>query len=218
MNFRGKRRHMPQLDSTNPPAPWRLKGSAAIQLQLVSTARARDLVPPELGIVCVAPGKTVGGLFIATYGAGSTLEYHELIVIPALVRKGLRVGAWISHIYVDDLQSVVGGRDIWALPKEMASFGQADDGSSIVRQSDRVLCVIHPAQPRAISRLPVLASVLSKRDGKVLWFKGRGKGHVGTSRGQVEIPRTSPFSSLGFGRGRRVVIEDLDMLLDAPFG
>lgn len=75
----------------------------------------------------MAPGWTFGGVYCAHYGAGSTLEYLELIVIPGLVRRGHRLGAWISHIYVDDAQSVAGGRSIWALPKELAEFRDGPD-------------------------------------------------------------------------------------------
>lgn len=199
-----------------PPAPWRLKGSAAIQLQVLSTVRARGLVPPELALVHIAPRKTIGGLFLATYGVGSTLEYHELIVIPALVRRGARIGAWISHIYVDEPPSMEGGRRIWALPKEIAAFDQTDDGSTTIRQGKTTLCVFHPAQTRGVTSMPVLTSVLSKRNGKVIWFRGNGTASLGTARGEVEVPKSSPFSGLDFGRGRRIVLNALDILLHAP--
>jgi hypothetical protein len=68
------------------------------------------------------PGKTVGGIYVARYGAGSTLEYSELIVFSALARMAGRVGGWISHIYVDSEASVAGGQKIWGLPKERARF------------------------------------------------------------------------------------------------
>jgi acetoacetate decarboxylase len=50
------------------------------------------------------------------------LEYSELIVIAGLVRYSGQIGGWVSHIYVDNADSVAGGRNIWGLPKELAEF------------------------------------------------------------------------------------------------
>ncbi len=43
---------------------------------------------PILNIVPVLPGKTLGVLYCACYGPASVLKYHELIIAPALVRRG----------------------------------------------------------------------------------------------------------------------------------
>jgi hypothetical protein len=50
-----------------------------------------------------------------------TLQYDELMVGP-LVRCGARMGLWVSHIWVDSAASLWGGRRIWSLPKELATF------------------------------------------------------------------------------------------------
>lgn len=71
---------------TYPPAPWTLKGFAMQTLQLIDSAQARVFVPPELQIVCVLPGKTLGVMYVASYGPESVLTYNELIVVPALTR------------------------------------------------------------------------------------------------------------------------------------
>src|SRR5688572_23194128 len=127
---------------TYPSAPWTLKGFAVQTLQLVDTARARSFVPPDLDIVSVLPGKTLGVVYLASYGPESVLSYNELIVVPALTRYGKNVGFWISHIYVDHPDSMAGGREIWGLPKELAQFTwqMGEQNHVLVRQGEQVLC------------------------------------------------------------------------------
>ncbi len=67
-----------------PPAPWHLQGYAVQTLQLIDVARVRPLVPSELEIVSLLPGKTLGGIYISSYGLGSVMEYNELQRIPGL--------------------------------------------------------------------------------------------------------------------------------------
>jgi acetoacetate decarboxylase len=119
-----------------------LKGYAIQTLQFVDIEQARSTLPSTLEVVSVFPGKTIGGIYLASYGEGSTLTYNELIVVSAIVRKGFRIGGWISHIYVDNDDSITGGRNIWGLPKEQANFQweRSPSLSVIVQQSDRVLC------------------------------------------------------------------------------
>jgi acetoacetate decarboxylase len=109
-----------------PPPPWHLYGQALQSIHLVDLARAKEFVPIDLEIVSVLPGKTLGSLYLSVYDANSTLEYHELIVVAALVRYQGKIGSWVSHIYVDNLDSVAGGREVWGLPKEMADFTWGD--------------------------------------------------------------------------------------------
>jgi len=74
-----------------PPAPWNLQGYAVGTLQLVDVARVRPLVPSELEIVSLLPGKTLGGIYISSYGLGSVMEYNELIVVSAIANYA---GKW----------------------------------------------------------------------------------------------------------------------------
>ena len=202
-----------------PPAPWRLKGGAVAHWQLLPTQRVRHLVPPGLSLVSVAPGRTLGGLYLASYGAGSTLRYHELIVIAALVRQGGRLGGWISHIYVDDPQSQAGGRNIWGLPKVHAQFDQTSDGGwpTQVRQGSSTLCRVAARGARgAHVRLPVYMPVLTQRCNRTLWFCGHGWAGWRIERSEVDVPYGSPFADLGFDRGWRVALTDLDVRIQAP--
>ncbi|MEB3279252.1 MAG: acetoacetate decarboxylase family protein [Lyngbya sp.] len=93
-----------------PAAPWTLKGYALQTLQWVDVAKVRPLIPPQFNIISPWPNQTLGGLYISTYQSGSILQYNELIVSAGLVSYSGQWGGWISHIYVDDEDSVAGGR------------------------------------------------------------------------------------------------------------
>jgi hypothetical protein len=171
---------------------------------LVPLENARRAVPSSLQVVPVAPGHTMGGLIAVTYSdPDSTLNYSELIACPALVRSGRHVGGWISHIWVDDQQSVNGGRGIWKLPKELAEFqvDRRDDGSQrfAARADGTTLVRIAAARPRLRAPLTSLVPMISASDGGAThWFTlGRSTLRAGPARVSVDIPPESPFADLG---------------------
>lgn len=185
-----------------PPAPWTLVGHAVQTLQLVDTRQARSFVPSELKMVSVLPGRTIGGVYLASYGPGSVLEYNELIVAAALTRHAGRSGFWISHIYVDDADSVAGGREIWGLPKELAQFTweRGEQRQVLVRHEDRLLCVLTYGHERLLWRQRLVMPSLSIRGSDLLFFKGAINARLGVARGRLEVPAESPFVFLGLGR------------------
>ena len=90
-----------------PPAPWHMVG----QLWL-SLFRVRG-VPDR-------PDGLYGAAFVS-YEPGSPLTYSELLVArPVRTGHGRRVS--ISDIWVDSPASMAGGRDLWAIPKELCDF------------------------------------------------------------------------------------------------
>ena len=58
---------------------------------------------------------------MADYGPGSTLEYHEFGLQPALVRFRGVTAAWNSLLLVDSPASVQGGRML-GFDKQLADF------------------------------------------------------------------------------------------------
>lgn len=185
-----------------PPAPWTLKGCALQTAQLVDIAAVRPLVPPELEIISVWPGKTLGGVYLASYGAGSALEYSELIVLAGFVSYSGKWGGWISHIYVDSADSAAGGREIWGLPKELADFTweKGERSRVTVRQGDRLLCRLTYTPPNFSLPLPVKGPFLSALNSDFLLFQGEFESRLGLIGSQLEIPAESPFAMLGLGQ------------------
>ena len=187
-----------------PPAPWTLCGDALQTLQIVDSARARSLVPSELNIIPILPGRALAGIYLASYGPGSMMEYHELTVATAVTHRSGRWGFWISHIYVDSDDSLAGGREIWGLPKELAQFTweKGKPNRVVVRQGDRVLCTLDYGQQRWLWRQRVPFPCFSVLNGKLLFFRGNMDARLGLAGGRLDVPSESPFAGLGLGLAR----------------
>jgi len=185
-----------------PPAPWTLKGHSLQTLGFVDIAKARPLVPAELDIVSVLPGKTLGGVYVAHYGEQSTLVYNELIVVAALTRYGGKVGSWISHIYVDNPDSVAGGREIWGLPKELAQFTweQSNHGGVTVQQGEQPLCTLQSAWTLPLWRQGLAVNSFSALRENLLQFRGQTAAKLAVVGASLEVPADSPLVSLEMTR------------------
>ena len=179
------------------PPPWTLKGYGLQILQIMEIDSVRALIPSEFKIISVGFGKTIGGVYLASYESGSTLEYHELIVSPALVRYGNQSGGWISHIYVDHPDSVAGGREIWGLPKELATFEWENGNTIKVYQGSKLLYSLN-YQPKKWS-LPLSLTLPSFGilDSDILRFQANFKSNLSLINSQFKIPTESPFANLG---------------------
>ena len=202
-----------------PTPPWTLRGHALLGLHLVDVDRVRPLVPPELNIVSVLPGKTLGGVYFSRYEAGSVLQYSELIVAPAVVSYGGRVGSWVTHIYVDSEDSVAGGQEIWGLPKEMAEFTWETGKPSrlTVRQQGQLLCALEYGQPVALWQQPIAAGSFSSQADNLLWFKVQASLRPGWASARLEIPPSSPFASLHLGQPWLMTsAQELRLTVDGP--
>jgi acetoacetate decarboxylase len=184
---------------SHPAAPWNLQGHALQTLHLVSVENARPLIPLELEIISVLPGKTLGGVYLSAYESGSLLQYNELIIVPAFVRFQGKIGAWISHIYVDNEISVAGGREIWGLPKEMANFIWKKDSVSVF-QKERQLCRLNYQKDwfslSSWWKLPLSGDVFGGLESDLLLFTGKFQAKLEVVKGNLEIPSESLFASL----------------------
>ena len=108
-----------------PPEPWRLRGDLHTSVFLVPLADVPVEVPPDWSPVRLGRYGIVGTAWVS-YRAGSVLVYDELMST-LLVRQGWRVLPTITHIWVDSVASRDGGRALWGIPKELASFDFAGD-------------------------------------------------------------------------------------------
>jgi acetoacetate decarboxylase len=203
-----------------PPAPWTLCGRSTQALHLIDVHVARSYVPEALDIVAVLPGKTLGGIYCATYGRGSVLQYDELLVVPALVRFGTRRGFWVSHIYVDDVDSMRGGRETWGLPKQLAQFERTtteDEGTMRVSLDGQPLCSVRFHYGRARWPFVLRMPVLSRRGDEVLWTRSRITGRLHVGRAQVGVPAESPFAGLlAHGPLAAAPMDHLSLTVQAP--
>jgi len=101
------------VDTTYPPAPWHMHGQLWLSLFRV---RRGDHPEREPGIY---------GAALVRYEQPSPLTYCELLVAH-LVATGSTSGpskaVSISDIWVDLPASVAGGRELWAIPKDLCEF------------------------------------------------------------------------------------------------
>ncbi len=203
-----------------PQAPWTLKGYAIQTLQLIDIDKARPFIPKELDIISVWPGKTLGGVYVSSYGLGSVLEYNELIVVAGVVNYSGKIGGWVSHIYVDNSDSVAGGREIWGLPKELAEFNwlKGEESNVTVRQGNQQLCSLTYSQPSfGLPIIPLSGPVLSSLGTDLLLFKGEFESRLGLINSKLVVPAESPFSSLNLGQPwLAVYCDDLRLVAGAP--
>jgi hypothetical protein len=105
--------------SAYPPEPWRLRG----QLHLtVWRADAAALPPLPGGLRPVRWGATalVGTAWV-DYEPGGVLSYRELLAA-VLVHRDRRPLVSITDIWVDSEPSLRGGRELWGIPKDRATF------------------------------------------------------------------------------------------------
>lgn len=97
-----------------PAAPWAMHGS--LWLTVLRLGR------PGAGADGPRPAGIYGAAFVS-YGEGSVLTYSELLLARALRRgEGRGRRFTITDIWVDSPASMVGGRELWAIPKGLCDF------------------------------------------------------------------------------------------------
>jgi hypothetical protein len=109
--------HMPLptgVDTSYPQAPWQMHGQLWLSLFRVHAGDHPDRAPGVYGVALVE------------YQPPSPLTYHELLVAH-LVETGAKPAKAVSitDIWVDSPQSVAGGRELWAIPKDLCDFTAA---------------------------------------------------------------------------------------------
>lgn len=199
-----------------PQPPWTLQGYALTTLQLLDIKKVRPLIPSELNIISVLPGKTVGGVYLSKYNASSALEYSELIIIAGFLTYKGKFGGWVSHIYVDNPDSVAGGREVWGLPKELAQFTWTEN-SVTVSQADNLLCKLDYHRQSLGLPLKLSASAFSCLNSNLAIFPAIVESKFGLVSSKLEIPSNSPFAALNISQPILTIDSDrLNLVVDAP--
>lgn len=169
---------------------------------LVRAAAVRPFVPDGLHIVHVLPGWTLASALLSYYGPTGTMEYHELALAGALVRHGRHVAPFVTHIYVDREDSVVGGRRM-GLPKEMATFawdGRRPGQAALTRADGVPLATIRYGG-RGLDLTMRLRSPSLTTIGREVWaFRSWIRGAWGLTSAAFEVPPASPLAPLGLGK------------------
>lgn len=135
-----------------PPAPWDLHGSLHVSLWTLPPGQVPDLS----GLAAqVDPIRIAGRIVLVTawahYTPPGTLAYRELMQGVAVRRPGgLLPACTVERIWVDDATAAQGGRSLWAIPKEMASFEDVSPHDSAPSQA---MAARVPADGRLLAEL-----------------------------------------------------------------
>ena len=170
---------------SHPAPPWHLNGEFVIVPALV---RPRAL----------------GGVLLANYTSG-TLAYRELIVFERATRRGMVV----SHIYVDDEQSLSGGHEIWGLPKELATFAYGP--TRFEARQERTLLSARIRRRAGVLPMIVPAPIVSAAGATL----GIARIRAAPALVTLAVPADSPFAHLGLN-GTRLGLAGDDLRLTMP--
>ncbi|GAB2465715.1 acetoacetate decarboxylase family protein [Jatrophihabitans fulvus] len=181
-----------------PPEPWTLAGQLHTSVFLVPLADLPLELPPGWTPVRLGSRAVVGTAWV-TYEPPGIMTYGELMAT-VLVRKGLRTAVHIVRIWVDSESSRDGGRGLWAIPKDLASFSfRGDEQASWDEKGDIARGTVR-SRVRLPGRLPVRFSIVQRRDGRALVSPVRSK--AGAALGSATF-EADPSGPLGFLAGRR---------------
>lgn len=184
-----------------PPEPWALRGQLHASAFLVPlTALPLDL-PPGCRPVRIA-GRGVVGTAWVVYEPGGVLDYRELMAT-VLVRRGWRVMPTIVRIWVDSAASRDGGRALWGIPKDLATFDT--DGTRFAAHDDTGPIAAGTVRPWATLPVATRAGfrVVQRLDGRAKISPVRSRARIALSRGSLDA---DPAGPLGFLAGRRTLL------------
>jgi Acetoacetate decarboxylase (ADC) len=104
-----------------------MRGSLVISVFRVPREVVPDTDLPAGARMITLAGNALVAVAFVSYEPGSVLIYEELLVATP-VRDQAGIAVSVPQIWVDSEASRQGGRELWAIPKQLAEFGQ---GSSI---------------------------------------------------------------------------------------
>ncbi|MCP4130881.1 MAG: acetoacetate decarboxylase family protein [bacterium] len=160
-----------------PPPPWEVAGK--IWIGFFKTAEPLELPDP------LKPAFVSQRVIIALvrYLEGP-LIYDEL-VFSSPARFGKKIAAFVHNIWVDDEQSVMAGRTVWGVPKEMAEFKWQENTVSVNDSNGHIITMTLTEPTRTLPRFKTRAPgfgrigsdwVLSQPIYR--WRLGPGKMHI----------------------------------------
>ena len=181
-----------------PAEPWDLHGHAFVGVWLLPKGVApppHHAGTPRIRVL----GRTIVAAAFFRYDEPSPLTYDE-IMATQLVRQGLRPRISITHIWVDSVQSMHGGRDLWAIPKQMNTFVRTTDASYEAVGLGRLLVRRIRMLPFG---LPTGFKLAQDRDGAAVVSPVTGKVRLGLAKGRWEFDRDG---ALGFLHNRKPLL------------
>ena len=184
-----------------PAQPWHLTAHSYVGIYLVP---ARLLTPPPPGTKRITVfGRAIVSTAFFVYEEPSPLTYNE-IMATALVRKGWRSYVNILKIWVDSEASRDGGRELWAIPKDLADFVVTPHSSYVGAEGGTGIGALSITRVRSLPvGVPIGFRIAQERDNAVLLTKVRGRGRIGLAKARWTF---EPDGPLGYLSGRRSLL------------
>jgi hypothetical protein len=181
-----------------PAEPWSLRGRMYVSLFVLPAADVPELPAELAGAVRVVrlAGRAVIGAAWVDYRPGGDLSYRELLAA-VLVRAGWRLRVTITHIWVDSVESRDGGRALWGIPKDLATFELTDGAAAAAG-----IAAADLRRRRGI-RVPIGFRVVQALGGRAKTTRVRSTARCGGARIGWRI---DPDGPLAFLAGRRPLL------------
>ncbi len=189
-----------------PAPPWKLQGRGGLTIWTMPAGFIE--LPGGLKPLTLA-GRWLAGVACLAYDTGGVLAYNELLVGVA-VRGAGGLGVHISHIWVDSPVSAAGGRELWGIPKQLATFEKSGDGIPMVKANGAMIAKVEftPKWPLP-RRWKIKSRVVQEKGGELRVSGFRADSHLAWSRARWEfagplafLQEGRPWCSIGLSRAR----------------
>lgn len=182
---------------------WTLTGWGISIACLHRLSRVRAYVPPHFQILPMLPGLTLGGYYGLHYHDSPIGPYDELVVSPALVSVGGKVGCYVSHRFVNSERALHSHWPSWHWPRELrrieTSLGDRQWRFQVFEAGRIAFAargrIIAPAFPLHFS-VPFIDDV----SGQIVWYSGLFDTEIQLTTARVTIDPESQLGRLKPGR------------------
>jgi hypothetical protein len=196
----------------HPPPPWHLRGRMYLSVWLARPRAVPGRPPAGVRPVPVLGRRAVICAWVV-YEPDGTLAYNELLTAVPVRARG-RFMASVTRVWVDSAASRDGGRELWGIPKEPATFTTDQDGRTFRAHAHDDNGPIAAAMFRPYARLPGRwargGRVAQTLAGRLTTTPVRAGARVTLARARWDFPPHGPLSGL---RGCRpvltLILEDL---------
>lgn len=194
-----------------PPEPWDLAGLGHLTTWTVPP-EALPALPFRTRPVTVRGRALVSTAFVS-YSDQGLMAYDELLAA-VVVRHGRGVGLSITDIWVDSEASMLGGRGLWGIPKELATFERPGDGFGAASADGPIAAASFTARraPAVPLPLPLRATVVQTLHGRTVASPIRASGRLRPASALWDLDAAGPLAWLRAGRPvSSLVAEDFRM-------
>lgn len=198
------------MSTSYPPEPWDLAGLGHLTTWTVPV----DALPrlPFRATPVVVRGRAVVTTAFVAYSEVGLMAYDELLAA-VLVRQGRHVGLSITDIWVDSETSMHGGRGLWGIPKDMATFERGPRLSASVDGAPVAGATFTPRRAPAVPLpLPLRSRVVQTLGGRTVASPIRTTGRLRPATARWDLAPDGPLAWLRPARPlTSLVAEDFAM-------